>query len=142
MFTTETAPRLSLGTTRASSRYRFINAIIIGAVKPPSDIDVDLEDGTEDPEYIEKLNCACSKALNLFDPQLVMYVAGADPYKEDLWGELRLTIEGLAERDRLVFGAARRYGLPMASTFAGGYARPLEDTVAIHCNAVKCFAVL
>jgi acetoin utilization deacetylase AcuC-like enzyme len=108
--------------------------------KPPSDIDVNLEDGVGDEEYLQRLDQAVEKALGRFDPQLLMYVAGADPYKEDQLGGLALTIDGLMERDRLVFGIARHRKIPVCVTLAGGYARRVEDTVAIHANTAKCLA--
>jgi acetoin utilization deacetylase AcuC-like enzyme len=108
--------------------------------KPPSDIDVHLEDGVGDEEYLERLDRAVEKALRSFDPQLLMYVAGADPYKEDQLGGLALTIEGLMERDRLVFSIARHRKIPVCVTLAGGYARRVEDTVTIHVNTAECLA--
>ncbi len=108
--------------------------------KPPSDIDVNLEDGVGDEEYLQLLDQAVEKALSRFDPQLLMYVAGADPYEEDQLGGLALTIDGLMERDRLVFGIARHRKIPVCVTLAGGYARRVEDTVTIHANTAKCLA--
>jgi acetoin utilization deacetylase AcuC-like enzyme len=108
--------------------------------KPPSDIDVNLEDGVGDEEYLHLLDQAVDRALGRFDPQLLMYVAGADPYKEDQLGGLALTIDGLMERDRLVFGIARHRGIPICVTLAGGYARRVEDTVTIQSNTAKCLA--
>jgi acetoin utilization deacetylase AcuC-like enzyme len=108
--------------------------------KPPSDIDVHLEDGVGDEEYLHLLDQAVEKALGRFDPQLLMYVAGADPYKEDQLGGLALTIDGLMERDRLVFGIARHRKLPVCVTLAGGYARRVEDTVTIQSNTARCLA--
>ena len=110
--------------------------------KPPSDIDVNLEDGVGDEEYLERLDQAVEKALSRFDPQLLMYVAGADPYKEDQLGGLALTIDGLMGRDRLVFSIARHQKIPICVTLAGGYARKVEDTVTIHANTAKCLAAL
>jgi acetoin utilization deacetylase AcuC-like enzyme len=69
-------------------------------------------------------------------PDLIFYVGGADPYREDQLGGLALTMEGLQKRDRLVFEHARRRGIPVASTMAGGYARRVEDTVRIHVNTI------
>jgi len=106
------------------------------AFKPPSAIDVNLADGVGDAEYLAQLDKALSAGLHQFDPQLVCYVAGADPYREDQLGGLSLTIEGLKKRDELVFRAAKARGIPVMVTLAGGYARQVEDTVAIHCNTV------
>jgi acetoin utilization deacetylase AcuC-like enzyme len=110
--------------------------------KPPSDIDVNLEDGVGDEEYLQRLDPALEKALERFEPELLMYVAGADPYKEDQLGGLALTIDGLMERDRLVFGIARHRKIPVCVTLAGGYARRVEDTVTIHANTAKCLAAI
>jgi len=106
------------------------------AFKPPSSIDVNLADGVGDAEYLAQLDKALSAGLCQFDPQLLCYVAGADPYREDQLGGLSLTIEGLKKRDALVFRAAKARGIPVMVTFAGGYARQVEDTVTIHCNTV------
>ena len=106
------------------------------AYKPPSSIDVNLPDGTTDQEYLAWLDNALSSGLRQFTPDLLCYVAGADPYKEDQLGGLALTIEGLKERDRKIFQVAQAKGIPVMVTYAGGYARHVEDTVTIHCNTV------
>lgn len=104
--------------------------------KPPSSIDVDLPDGIGDDDYLAWLDNALSSGLRQFEPDLICYVAGADPYKEDQLGGLALTLEGLKRRDELVFRVARAHGIPVMVTYAGGYARKVEDTVIIHCNTV------
>jgi acetoin utilization deacetylase AcuC-like enzyme len=104
--------------------------------KPPSSIDVDLPDETGDDDYLAWLDNALSSGLRQFEPDLICYVAGADPYREDQLGGLSLSIEGLKRRDELVFRVARARDIPVMVTFAGGYARKVEDTVTIHCNTV------
>ena len=104
--------------------------------KPPSSIDVDLPDGMGDEDYLAWLDNALSSGLRQFEPDLICYIAGADPYKEDQLGGLNLTIEGLKRRDELVFRVARARNIPVMVTYAGGYARNVEDTVTIHCNTV------
>lgn len=104
--------------------------------KPPSSIDVDLPDGTGDDDYLAWLDNAISSGLRQCEPDLLCYIAGADPYKEDRLGGLSLTIEGLKKRDELVFRVARARNIPVMVTYAGGYAKKLEDTVRIHCNTV------
>ena len=104
--------------------------------KPASSIDVDLPDGIGDDDYLAWLDNALSSGLRQFDPDLICYIAGADPYKEDQLGGLNLTIEGLKRRDELVFQVALARDIPVMVTFAGGYARNVEDTVTIHCNTV------
>jgi acetoin utilization deacetylase AcuC-like enzyme len=106
------------------------------AYKPPSSIDVHLPDGTNDEEYLGWLDQALSSAFRSFEPELLCYIAGADPYKEDQLGGLALTIEGLKKRDELVFKVAKARNVPVMVTYAGGYARHVEDTVTIHSNTV------
>ncbi len=108
--------------------------------KPPSSIDVHLNNGTEDTEYLDALERALALGLERFRPDLIAYVAGSDPYLEDKLGGLALTIKGLKQRDRMVFRAAQSAGVPVFSVFAGGYARELEDTVTIHTNTVLAAA--
>src|SRR5579872_6500650 len=104
--------------------------------KPPSDQDSGLEDGTRDAEYLDALEEGLIHSLKTMTPDLIFYVGGADPYREDQLGGLALTLEGLQKRDRLVFEHARRRGIPVASTMAGGYARRVADTVRIHVNTI------
>jgi len=106
------------------------------AIKPPSCIDVNLPDHTTDEQYLAWLDNALSSGLRQFEPELLCYVAGADPYREDQLGGLDLTIDGLKRRDELVFRVARARGIPVMVTFAGGYARRVEDTISIHCNSI------
>jgi acetoin utilization deacetylase AcuC-like enzyme len=105
--------------------------------KPRSNLDVNLDDGAEDLEYLAALEAGLDRAFEDFQPELVFYVAGADPYREDQLGGLRLTIQGLVERDQMVFQKARERKTPVAVTLAGGYARRVEDTVRIHANTVR-----
>ena len=104
--------------------------------KPPSSLDLNLPDEMGDGEYLACLGDALSLGLSKLKPELICYLAGADPYREDQLGGLSLTIEGLKERDALVFGIAKAEGIPVMVTLAGGYALKLEDTIAIHCNTV------
>ena len=104
--------------------------------KPPSDEDIGLADGTPDPEYLDALEEGLVHSVKRFAPDMIFYIGGADPYREDQLGGLALTIEGLQKRDRLVLEHARRRGIPVASTLAGGYARRVADTVRIHVNTI------
>jgi acetoin utilization deacetylase AcuC-like enzyme len=106
------------------------------AYKPPSNIDLDLRDGTADEEYLRKLIPAVRGALDAFSPEVLFYVGGADPYAEDQLGGLNLSMQALRERDRGVFQEARRRGIPVVTVLAGGYAREVEDTVQIHVNTI------
>lgn len=104
--------------------------------KPPSSIDVNLPDGTTDAEYLAWLEKALMTGIEQFEPDLICYIAGADPYREDQLGGLALTIDGLKRRDEVVFRFARNNGIPVMVTLAGGYAVRLEDTIRIHANTV------
>jgi acetoin utilization deacetylase AcuC-like enzyme len=106
------------------------------AHKPPSSLDLNMDDRVEDDEYLDALIPAVQRALDKFQPQILFYLGGADPYCEDQLGGLSLTKAGLKQRDRSVFEEARRRGIPVATTLAGGYARRVEDTVRIHVNTI------
>jgi acetoin utilization deacetylase AcuC-like enzyme len=106
------------------------------AFKPPSSIDVDLPDGIGDDDYLAWLDNALSSGLRQCHPDLLCYIAGADPYEHDQLGGLSLTIDGLKKRDQLVFRVAQANNIPVMVTYAGGYAQKVEDTVTIHCNTV------
>jgi acetoin utilization deacetylase AcuC-like enzyme len=108
--------------------------------KEVSDLDIDLPDGCRDAEYLEALERGVSVALERARADLAIYLAGADPYEDDRLGRLKLTKQGLAERDRLVLGCCRAAGLPVAVTMAGGYPRRVEDAVAIHFQTVRLAA--
>jgi acetoin utilization deacetylase AcuC-like enzyme len=104
--------------------------------KPSSSIDVNLGDGVADDEYLSWLDRSLSSGLWQLDPDLMCYVAGADPYREDQLGGLNLSIDGLKKRDLMVFKAAKSHRIPVMVTLAGGYAMEVEDTITIHCNTV------
>jgi acetoin utilization deacetylase AcuC-like enzyme len=106
------------------------------AFKPPSSLDINLPDGLGDDEYLASLGNALNMGLSKFRPDLISYVAGADPYRDDQLGGLSLTSDGLKERDALVYRIAKTEGIPVMVTLAGGYAVKVEDTVTIHCNTV------
>jgi len=105
-------------------------------VKPRGSLDVGLPDGTDDRGYLHALERALPAVIDS-RPDLIVYVAGADPYLEDQLGGLCLTYEGLRGRDFLVLSAARDAGIPAAIVFAGGYARRVEDTAAIHIATIE-----
>ena len=100
--------------------------------KRRSDLDLGLRDGTGDDEYIGLLEQHVPRILDEHRPELVAYVAGADPYREDLLGGLALTLDGLRRRDECVVRHCRARGIPLFGVLAGGYAADLEDTVRIH----------
>lgn len=104
--------------------------------KEKSDLDVELADGTDDAAYLAALDKGIIRSLDNFSADLVIYLAGADPYQEDRFGRLALTKEGLAQRDRLVLRHCYEAGLPAAVTMAGGYARNLKDIVDINFQTI------
>jgi len=104
--------------------------------KPRGSLDIGLPDGTGDDEYLRRLEQALPDVM-ASNPDSLFYLAGADPYGDDQLGGLRLTREGLRARDRMVFEQARRAGLPTTIVLAGGYARRVDDTVAIHCATIE-----
>jgi acetoin utilization deacetylase AcuC-like enzyme len=104
--------------------------------KPRGSLDVGLPDGAADATFLRELERSLPTVM-AHRPQCVFYLAGADPYEDDQLGGLRLTMEGLRRRDRLVIDAVRRADVPLVVTLAGGYARRVEDTVAIHAATIE-----
>ena len=109
--------------------------------KERSRLDLGLPDGTDDEEYLALLARHLEPVLDAARPELVVYIAGADPYRHDRLGRLALSIDGLARRDAMVFEACRRRSLPVAVVLGGGYAAELEDVVSIHANTVAGLGV-
>ena len=104
--------------------------------KPKGTLDIGLPDGAGDSRFMRELERALPLVM-ASDPQCVFYLAGADPYEDDQLGGLRLTREGLRERDRMVINAVRTAGIPLVVTLAGGYARRVDDTVSIHVATIQ-----
>jgi acetoin utilization deacetylase AcuC-like enzyme len=105
-------------------------------VKQQSTVDVALADHTGDEEYLALLSDHLAILLDRFRPDIVFYQSGVDPYHDDRLGRLALTIDGLKQRDLMVFEACRSRSIPCVITLGGGYARRVEDTVEAHCNTV------
>ncbi len=106
-------------------------------IKERSDWDIGLPDGVEDEAYLTLLRDAIPAILERHKPQLVLMVAGADPYREDQLGGLSLSLDGLYTRDQTVVDACAERGIPVVGLTAGGYARQIEDTVTIHVNTTR-----
>ena len=104
--------------------------------KIESDWDIPLEDGTNDEQYLEILSSALSGLFDRTRPDLVIYLAGADPFIDDQLGRLSLSQAGLAARDALVFEACQRRGLPVTVSMGGGYAKEISAIVSIHLNTL------
>jgi len=107
------------------------------AVKPPSDLDVGFADGVGDAEYLDLLERSLGAVVDEHRPALALYLAGADPYREDQLGGLALTRAGLLARDRVVLERCGAAGVAVAVVLAGGYAHDTLDTVAIHAATVE-----
>jgi acetoin utilization deacetylase AcuC-like enzyme len=105
--------------------------------KQASDLDVELADGCADGPYLEALDRALDALWRRTAPGLVFYLAGADPHEGDRLGRLKLTGDGLAERDRRVFAACRERGIPVAVSMAGGYGRDIDITVGVHLRTLQ-----
>jgi acetoin utilization deacetylase AcuC-like enzyme len=108
--------------------------------KPRSDLDVGLEDGAGDERYLDALSGALPRVF-ASRPEVVIYLAGADPFERDRLGGLKVTKAGLAARDRLVFDTARAEGVAVATVLAGGYAEDVGDTVDIHVATIEAMMV-
>lgn len=104
--------------------------------KQTSSLDIELADNTGDVEYLDTLEHALSRVI-MHDPDVIFYLAGADPYAHDKLGRLGLSIDGLRRRDEMVLRFARDTGVPMVTTMSGGYAADINDTVEIHCNTIR-----
>jgi acetoin utilization deacetylase AcuC-like enzyme len=105
--------------------------------KEVSDLDVTFADGAGDDEYLAALAAHLPRVLDSHGPDIVFYLAGADPYEGDRLGRLKLSIEGLQARDRFVFDTCRDRGVPIALTMSGGYAPDVDAIVTIHCNTIR-----
>ena len=108
--------------------------------KVPGTLDVELDDGTGDDVYLDLLQRTLPRVLRDASPDLVVYLAGADPHEGDRLGRLGLTFDGLVRRDALVLESCREVGIPVAVTIAGGYGRDVRDTVRVHVNTVRVAA--
>ena len=108
--------------------------------KVAGSLDIELPDGTGDDAYLAALERALPLALAQSRPDLVMYLAGADPHEGDRLGRLKLTFDGLRRRDHLVLEKAREIGIPVCVTIAGGYGHDIAQTVEVHVNTVEIAA--
>jgi len=104
--------------------------------KQRSSLDIELADKTSDEEYLATLNEVLPRLL-VHDPDIIFYLAGADPYEKDKLGRLGLSIDGLGRRDAVVLDFAKLNDIPIVTTMSGGYAADIDDTVEIHCNTIR-----
>lgn len=104
--------------------------------KMRSDLDIEMPDGTDDQAYLHALAMGLDTLDARIQPQLIIYLAGADPYQDDRFGRLGLSMAGLEQRDEMVLSRYLNRGIPVAMAMAGGYARNIDDTVTIHMNSI------
>ena len=104
--------------------------------KVPSTVDIELDDNTEDEEYLSLLK-ENLPAIFVMKPDIVLYQAGVDPLKEDSLGRLSLTKAGLMERDRIVLGECRSKGVPVSLGLGGGYSKPIEHTINAYTGTYR-----
>jgi acetoin utilization deacetylase AcuC-like enzyme len=104
--------------------------------KAQSTLDVELPDGTTDDEYLESL-AKHLRAVFSTDPEIVFYLAGADPYSGDKLGRLSVSIDGLRKRDAFVLRECYEREVPIVTVMSGGYGKDINDTVEIHCNTIR-----
>ena len=104
--------------------------------KAQSTLDVELRDGTGDDEYLDVLANHLPKVF-ASDPEIVFYLAGADPYRGDKLGRLALSIDGLRERDAYVLRQCYEHEVPIVTVMSGGYGKDITDTIEIHCNTIR-----
>ena len=105
-------------------------------------LDIELADATGDAEYLHALGESLPAVLHAAQPDLVLYLAGADPHEGDRLGRMRMSFAGLERRDYMVMQACREVGLPVAVAIAGGYGRRIEDTVAVHVGTARIAAMI
>jgi acetoin utilization deacetylase AcuC-like enzyme len=105
--------------------------------KEASNLDIALPNGCSDAVYLEALESALDDVKTIFNPQFIIYLAGADPHEHDRLGKLSLTKLGMLARDQMVYDFAKLHGLPVAIAMAGGYGKAIEETVAIHAQTIK-----
>lgn len=104
--------------------------------KEISNLDIELPDRTGDAEYLETLSEALPRVF-LHNPDIIFYLAGADPFEKDKLGRLALTLEGLKRRDEMVLRFAEERGVPIVTVMSGGYGKDINDTIEIHCNTIR-----
>lgn len=105
--------------------------------KVPGSLDIELPDGTGDEHYLTSLAEHLPRVVAASQPDLIIYLAGADPHEGDALGRLALSFDGLARRDAFVIHLCREVGLPVAVTIAGGYGRNIDDTVRVHLETAR-----
>lgn len=117
--------------------YSMHQMDIYPAKKEKSTLDVGLWSDDTDAKYLKSLRAHFPRLYDTFEPELVFYLAGADPYEKDQLGGLKISLDGLRERDHIVIEEALRLKIPVVILFAGGYAYDVKDTVQVHLNTIK-----
>jgi acetoin utilization deacetylase AcuC-like enzyme len=117
--------------------YSMHQMDIYPAKKEKSTLDVGLWSDDTDERYLKSLRAHFPRLFDTFEPELVFFLAGADPYEKDQLGGLKISMDGLRERDQIVIKEALRLKIPIVILFAGGYASDVKDTVQVHLNTIK-----
>jgi len=105
--------------------------------KETSDVDIELEDGTDDKTYLSLLNFHLQKIMDIHEPDFIFYQSGVDVIASDKLGKLSLTIEGCKQRDRMVLETAKKNGVPICASMGGGYSSRIADIVEAHANTFR-----
>ena len=105
--------------------------------KESSNLDIGLLDGCEDEEYLDLLSKALITLKSRFSPDMIIYLAGADPHEGDRLGRLKITLDGMGQRDQMVLNFAQDLQCPIAIAMAGGYGRVIETTVEVHAQTIQ-----
>ena len=105
--------------------------------KEKSDLDIEFDDGTEDVEYLTKLEDTIPNIIKILNPDFIFYLSGVDILKTDKLGRLSLSIEGCKKRDSIILNLCKTFNIPLQISMGGGYSKNIEDIVNAHCNTFR-----
>ena len=105
--------------------------------KEKSDLDIEFDDGTEDVEYLTKLEDIIPNIIKILNPDFIFYLSGVDILKTDKLGRLSLSIEGCKKRDSIILNLCKTFNIPLQISMGGGYSKNIEDIVNAHCNTFR-----
>ena len=105
--------------------------------KEKSDLDIEFDDGTEDVEYLTKLEDVIPNIIKILNPDFIFYLSGVDILKTDKLGRLSLSIEGCKKRDSIILNLCKTFNIPLQISMGGGYSKNIEDIINAHCNTFR-----
>ena len=105
--------------------------------KEKSDLDIEFDDGTEDAEYLTKLEDIIPNIIKILNPDFIFYLSGVDILKTDKLGRLSLSVEGCKKRDSIILNLCKTFNIPLQISMGGGYSKNIEDIVNAHCNTFR-----